>query len=783
MKISRIKLPLLICGAGCFALYMIMFGTGLISELGHRGVINAENIGHLNKLHKLLLGGGSALLLLGLAVHFFRGKIDSGPAEFTARLDKTASSQARWILFLVSFLGLFFEVLILRWATTEIRLFSYMKNFALMSCFLGLGLGYALAKKNNYLPLFPIFLSIYCSIIFLASRFGLTNLIPFPQSTEMMWGSTWSGSHLLISYAIFYAALLSLFAANMICFIPLGQVSGALMLKLPPITAYTINIAGSLIGTLAFSLLCHFNLPPFYWFLAGIIPALALLYPCRFYFTAGLLFSALLLATLLLPNGRVFWSPYYRIDIYDLSLNGKSGGNLKIGYGIDVNHDYHQRALDLSNGFVGANALEYPELATTARAYNLPYKFKNAENVLVVGAGMGNDVAAALRNGAKFVRAVEIDPLIVQLGRKYHPEKPYADPRVKVTVSDARTYFENSPERFDLVVFGLLDSHTLFSHFSNLRLDNYIYTEESLTRAKSLLNPGGLLALSYSTGDRESWLFYRLNNMIRDIFGTPPLAINTDYDRGHMFIAGERFDANAARSVAAVPGLRFPEVKSGINPGPATDDWPFLYLKEHTISGAYIGALALVLALALIFILPGFKDLRRFDFHFFFLGAAFLLIEFRSITEMALLFGATWVVNSIVISAVLIMILIANIAASRMKSINFTALYILLFASILAGYLVPPHSLLLGSALARGAAACGILTLPVLFAGMIFAGSIKHITNIDDAFASNLIGAVFGGLAEYATLVYGLKSIYLIALAFYFLSLLAMVARKKHSAA
>jgi hypothetical protein len=49
--------------------------------------------------------------------------------------------------------------------------------------------------------------------------------------------------------------------------------------------------------------------------------------------------------------------------------------------------------------------------------YNLPFRLAPAaERVLVVGAGTGNDVAAALRNGARMVDAVEIDPTILALG-------------------------------------------------------------------------------------------------------------------------------------------------------------------------------------------------------------------------------------------------------------------------------------------------------------------------------------------------------------------------------
>jgi len=93
---------------------------------------------------------------------------------------------------------------------------------------------------------------------------------------------------------------------------------------------------------------------------------------------------------------------------------------------------------------------------------------------------MGNDVAAALRNGAGHITAVEIDPLILKLGKQLHFEKPYSSSRVQAVQDDARSYVQNSKERFDLIVFSLLDSHTTNSHFTNIRIDNYVYTLEAL---------------------------------------------------------------------------------------------------------------------------------------------------------------------------------------------------------------------------------------------------------------------------------------------------------------
>lgn len=108
-----------------------------------------------------------------------------------------------------------------------------------------------------------------------------------------------------------------------------------------------------------------------------------------------------------------------------------------------------------------------------------------------MGAGTGNDVASALRHGATHVDAVEIDPLILRLGKRFHPEHPYDSPRVTVHVDDARAFFKKTKRKYDLIVFGYLDSHTMLTSFSSVRLDNYVYTLESLREARGLLREAG----------------------------------------------------------------------------------------------------------------------------------------------------------------------------------------------------------------------------------------------------------------------------------------------------
>ena len=160
--------------------------------------------------------------------------------------------------------------------------------------------------------------------------------------------------------------------------------------------------------------------------------------------------------------------------------------------------------------------------------YELPYRLvPHPNNVLILGAGAGNDVAAALRHGAQHIDAVELDPVILRLGRQFHPEHPYSSARVTAHVDDARVFLKKTRDKYDLVVFAFLDSTTLLSGFSSLRLDNYVYTVESFSEAKNALSPHGTLVLSFATG--RNFATDRLYASMAKAFDVPPAAYFTRY--------------------------------------------------------------------------------------------------------------------------------------------------------------------------------------------------------------------------------------------------------------
>jgi spermidine synthase len=439
---------------------------------------------------------------------------------------------------------------------------------------------------------------------------------------------------------------------------------------------------------------------------------------------------------------------------------------------LSVNHDYHQKILDLSSAFFEKNPKREPNYSALL-TYDLPYlSHPGAKKVLILGAGTGNDVAAALRHGAEYIDAVEIDPVILDIGKKFHPEQPYSSRNVMVHLDDARSFIGNTKVRYDLIVFAFLDSHTLLANSSSLRLDNYVYTEESFKEAKNLLKPNGTMVLAFAAG--KSFVNVRIYKMLKNVFYIPPVSYGTGYDRGGViFVSGQ----NAIdRDVSRYPIINDLFEKEAANILTATDDWPFLYLLEKNLPNSYyIYFVLLLLSWVLVKLLIPMKSIwLPINLHFFMLGAAFLLLETRAITELALLFGSTWMVNTIAILAFLLMAFIANIILS-FSTPSRKILYMLLFISLTISIVFPLKILTPLQTIPKIFFSGVILSLPVLFSAMLFSRAFRDTPHPGQSLGINLLGALVGGVAENAVMIGGMLLIEGIAVIFYIISLVAII--------
>lgn len=736
-----------------------------------------QRLPELIAILSFVLGGGALSVYL---FNLYRGAAGHGWAR---RWDGTPDHLGGFSytrLVLVSALGLFLELLMIRWISSEIRIFAYFKNFVLIACFLGFGLGcYLCRRRINLLAMVAPLLALVLLIKapWPALRHGVANMAIYlgAFSEVNFWGvpDVPVSFHSLAKFGLGMLFAVPVFALIALIFVPIGQLVGWYLEAAPRgIFGYSMNVLASLAGILLYTFICFLNQPPAVWMILAGALALPLCWPHRPWRWTSAGAFALCAALLLLGPGSgrtVFWSPYQKLTITPIRSQGEI-----ISYGLATNDSWYQQILNLSPAFVAS----HPQLFDRPvewNPYNIPYHFfPQPGSVLVLGSGMGNDVAAALRNGGRRVVAVEIDPLILQLGRQLHFEQPYASPRVRLIVDDARSYVQNSSDRFDLIVFSLLDSHTTSSHYSNIRIDNYVYTAEALTAAKRMLAPGGVFIIKFQVD--TPWIAGRLRALLTEVFGQPPLLFHSEatYSTpGHFFIHGSQERIQQA--------LQNPELDARIRQSsdfavaPAsltTDDWPYFYQHEPGLPTSVLAISFLLVLLCAIVLHHAGTPLRSIRWHFFFLGAGFLLLEVQIISKMALLFGTTWIVNSIVIAGLLLLIVAANALVGAWPRFPTPVAYAGIFACMALSFSVPLHSLFFQSVWLKAIAASLLLCLPVFFASIVFVQSFAASGFRGEALGSNLMGALVGGLLESLSFWTGIQSLLLLAALLYFASYL-----------
>ena len=677
-----------------------------------------------------------------------------------------SASGARWQshvrIFLSSFLILFLQVALIRWMPAYVRLLSYFSNFILLACFLGIGIGCLLAgSRRTWFGWFP---AIQAAVVATVYFFRLEVAVGTEGSIYFSSGTSDNVVRLesTLLLPLMFVALAALFTA-------LAQRMAREMSTEPPLAAYTTNLVGSLAGVAILGVLSWLELPPVLWFGIAFAAAAPLLLtadpssqltPPR---TVAAVNLALLALTLIVVHSLArgsLWSPYYRIDV---TARGEDTV-------IEVNNVFHQSMAPV----------EHKEYFYEWPYTTLPGPF---DEVLVLGAGSGTDVAAALRHGARHVDAVEIDPTIQRLGRMLHPNRPYADARVTMINDDARHFLRTSTKQYDLVVFALIDSLTLQSSFSGVRLESYMFTEESFRAVRERLKPDGMLVIyNYF---REPWLVDRLANTAAAAFGAEP-RVHVHEARAYLgvLIAGPR----VARLPADLPvpdqvamyGMRSRPTPAQIHVRdtaiePARDDWPFLYLRDRHVPQHYLAALALILVVSVATVVP---IVRRqpgsWSWQFFLLGAGFMLLETKSITQFALLWGSTWVVASLAIAAVLVMALAANLVVARVEITRPWLVGAALLGLLALNYWIPVGRLAFESRAVESLVYAALMFSPVVCAGLLFGSAIKRSTSLSRDYGANLLGAMLGGTAEYLSLVTGFQTL-LIVIALCYIG--ALVAR------
>jgi spermine/spermidine synthase len=649
-------------------------------------------------------------------------------------------------LFLSSFLVLFLEIALIRWMPAYIRLLAYFSNFILLASFLGCGLGCLLVRsRRNLFALFPL---IQLIVIVAVDRLQLE--VAVPSTTSLYFSSGTSAAVVPIESTLLLPLL---FASVALLFVTVAQRMARELEqgRQRPLRAYAVNLLGSLAGVAAFALISWMQVPPVAWFAVAFVSALPFIIERR-NLLGAVNVAVLAVAALVVwrMGGASLWSPYYRIDV----VQNRSETV------VAVNNVFHQSMAPLEEK-------EY--------FYQWPYTVfgDSFDRVLVLGAGSGTDVAAALRHGAKQVDAVEIDPVIIRLGAERHPEHPYSDSRVRVVNDDARHFLATTHERYDLIVFALIDSLTVQSSFSGVRLESYIFTEESFRAVRDHLSPRGVVALyNYF---REKWLVDRLANTVAAAFNHEP-RVHVHQDRAFLavILAGPRLGEihSFPPPPSEVLAYRQPQKPSpprllqrDASVIPATDNWPFLYLRKPGLPSHYVVALVTILILSaaavwLVHAVTRDRSRRRGvedGWHFFLLGAGFMMLETKSIVQFALLWGSTWSSASLAIASVLAMALASAVAAAKVEIRRRWSVAVPLIALLLLNYLLPIGRVAFDSRLLTSTFYGVLAFSPVFCAGLLFSRSFRDSSSAADNFGANLLGAMVGGVGEYVSLITGYR--------------------------
>lgn len=663
------------------------------------------------------------------------GQVDTGqPGIQEANTDSLAVSESDRAarpaspsrLAFASFLMLFVELALIRWIAANNVFVTTASNFVLLASFLGIGIGFLNARAGrDYVRWTPVALLVLVGFV-LAFPVVLATLSG-PNPYQGLFGMNALPKPL--SLTIVFILVVGVMVG-------LGQAVARIFVAFKPLNAYRLDILGSIAGIAAFSLLSFLDQPPATWGVVVGVGLLVLVLPrarwWQFAAVAGIM--VLLVGESLIPGQM--WSPYNKLSI-------------------DHGHEDGQRAVSVSaNNIPYQTAVTLGDMAKLHPSYFYPYRHvtrASLGNVLIIGAGTGNDVAVALSEGARHVDAVEIDPLLLLEVGQAHPDQPYKNGRVSMHVGDGRAFLEDTNQKYNLILLALPDSMTALAGQSVLRLESFLLTEQSLAAAKSHLAPGGTFAMyNYY----QPFLLSRYATTIEDVFHQAPC---TELQPGSL---GGRVLA----VLSVHPGGPVPDCATywhGSSLAPATDDHPFPYLESATIPTSFLWMLGAILLGSLLVIRLGggrFKGMRSY-LDLAFMGAAFLLLETKNIVQFALLFGTTWFVNSLVFAGVLLAVYLAVETARRVRLPRPAVLYAVLIASLALAWVVPQDSLLALPVITRFFAASALAFAPIFLANLVFAQRFSDVGNSGTAFAVNLIGAMVGGALEYLSLITGYRAL------------------------
>lgn len=282
---------------------------------------------------------------------------------------------------------------------------------------------------------------------------------------------------------------------------------------------------------------------------------------------------------------------------------------------------------------------------------------RKLDDVLILGAGTGNDVSFALKNGAQNIDAVELDTTLVKLAEAKHPDKPFHNQKVQLHTEDPRSFLRNTNKKYDLIEFCYFNPGRSDSAPYAIRQDNFLNTTECFNLALKRLKPGGVIFIGLSA-QGDSIAAARLHASV-DATGEPAQVAYLQHDADSDPLATKYFFFGLG------PGIKL-LTKSDLEPlvtqfihvtafenipsdeKGASDNCPFVRAENREMQNSWIFALAVTsMSVLMLF----FKRSKNQPVYLppLCLGITLALANYLSFASLSLIAGFHWVTNCLLL--------------------------------------------------------------------------------------------------------------------------------------
>jgi spermidine synthase len=200
-----------------------------------------------------------------------------------------------------------------------------------------------------------------------------------------------------------------------------------------------------------------------------------------------------------LPSQKIFWKPFTLIGSED-SRYGK----------LQVIQTEEQVSLYNNNVLM----FSFPDLARSEESVHFVMsQYPEAENILLIGGGVGGGLTEALKYPRTFIDYVELDPGIIRFSLAHLPRSEkdaVKHPRVQVYYRDGRAYLTHSIKKYDVIILNLPEPTT--------GQINRFYTREFFRTVQNRLTKKGVF--SFRVPSAENYISRELQDFLSSLYFT-----------------------------------------------------------------------------------------------------------------------------------------------------------------------------------------------------------------------------------------------------------------------